>query len=96
MKNSGVAGNLIINFAIISGFGVDYHFNMSTLKGKWYANCMFGRTKSLHGNLGAQVFANKENFCTPYPTISRKFCRKALQTLCTEHGVLEKITFVGV
>ena len=37
----------------------DHHFNRATLKEKWYADWIFGRTKSLDGNLGAQVFANK-------------------------------------
>jgi hypothetical protein len=56
---------------------------------------MFGRTKSLDGNVGAQVFANKEYFCNEYPTSSKKLCGKALQTFCSEFGAPEKLTFDG-
>ena len=41
-------------------YRADCHFNRPTLKGKWYTDYMFGRTKSLDGNAGAQVFANRE------------------------------------
>ena len=37
----------------------DRHFNRLTLKGKWCTDYMFGRTKSLDDNVGAQVLANK-------------------------------------
>ena len=76
-------------------YRADRHFNRPTLKGKWYTDYMFGRTKSLDGNRGAQVFANKEFFCTSYPTESKKFCGKALKTFCTEWGALEMLTYNG-
>ena len=76
-------------------YRADRHFNRPTLKGKWYTDYMFGRTKSLDGNIGAQVFANREYFCTAYPTDSKKFCGKALQTFCKEFGAPEKLTFDG-
>ena len=76
-------------------YRADRHFNRPTLKGKWYTDYMFGRTKSLDGNVGAQVFANKEYFCNAYPTSSKKFCGKALQTFCSEFGAPEKLTFDG-
>ena len=44
---------------------------------------------------GAQVFANREYFCNAYPTDSKKFCGKALQTFCKEFGAPEKLTFDG-
>ena len=76
-------------------YRADRHFDRPTLKGKWYTDFMFARTKSLNGNVGAQVFANKEYFCTAYPTDSKKFCGKALKTFCTEFGAPEKLTFDG-
>ena len=60
-------------------YKADRHFNRPTLKGKWYTDYAFGRTKSLDGNVGAQVFANKECFCNACPTSSKKFCGKDLQ-----------------
>ena len=76
-------------------YRADRHFDRPTLKGKWYTDYMFGRTKSLDGNVGAQVFANKEFFVTAYPTESKKLCGKALKTFCTEFGAPEKLTFDG-
>ena len=57
-------------------YRADRHFTRPTLKGKWCTEWMFGRTKSLDGNVEAQAFANKEYFCTSYPTISKKFFRR--------------------
>ena len=53
---------------LLRQYKVDRHFDRQTLKGKRYTDYMFGITKSLDGNVGAQVFANKDLFCTAYPT----------------------------
>ena len=60
-------------------YRIDCHFDRSTLKGKWYTGLMFVRTKSLEGNVGAQVIANKEYFCTAHPADSKRFYGKALK-----------------
>ena len=54
---------------------------------------MFGRTKSLDRNIGAQVFTNKDFFCTEYLTESKNIRRNSLKTFCTEFCVPEMLTF---
>ena len=76
-------------------YRADRMFHRKTLKGDWATDTMVARSKSLDGNLYAQVFANKGYFAKVYPMDKKSKCGDALKIFCREFGVPESLTFDG-
>ena len=70
-------------------------FDRKTLAGKWSTNNIDGRSKTIAGNMYAQVFANEKYFAKPYPMDKKGKVGDALKEFCRDFGVLEHPTFDG-
>ena len=65
----------------------DRIFHKQRLGGKWYADTMDGRIKSINSNPYAQVFTKKSQFVQVFPMDKKYKAGDALQTFINKIGV---------
>ena len=70
-------------------------FDWKTLAGKWSTNNIDGRSKTIAGNMYAQVLANEKYFAKPYSMDNKGKSGDALKEFCRKFGVPEHLTFDG-
>ena len=76
-------------------YRADRFYQRKRLDGHFYTDTYYARSKSLHGNTCAQIFANKEQFVKAYPMTTKRDAGKALRTFIQEYGVPTYLTFDG-
>ena len=76
-------------------YRADRFYQRKRLDGHFYTDTYYARSKSLHGNTCAQIFANKEQFVKAYPMTTKRDAGKALRTFIHEYGVPTYLTFDG-
>ena len=76
-------------------YRADRFYQRKRLDGHFYTDTYYARSKSLHGNTCAQIFANKEQFVKAHPMTTKRDAGKALWTFIQEYGVPTYLTFDG-
>lgn len=78
-------------------YRADRIFGVRRLNGKFATDTVYGKIKSLRGNVGSQLFSHKCGFKAAYPIqrIDGDHVGNALTQFISDFGVLEHLTFDG-
>ena len=61
------------------------------LKGRFYSNTMFAKTKSTRLHAAAQLFTNGQGYVRFYPIESKKYCHTTLTSFIEDVGIPQTI-----